>query len=76
MSGTREGLNNHQRTVKCDQEELVLNEKECNHQTLQNARLARRKVLAPSYISLGKTPEEEEPLPSILNLRKWHNWSN
>lgn len=31
-------------------------------------------MLAPSYISLGKTPEEQEPLPSILNLRKWHSW--
>lgn len=56
------------REVKSDRDILVMNAKENNHAVILNFLLVRRKVLVMSYIKSGKTPPEEEPLRSILDL--------
>ena len=56
------------REVKCDRDILVMNAKENNHAVILNFLLVRRKVLVMSYSKSGKTPPEEEPLKSILDL--------
>lgn len=69
LGGTdKEGLNEHQREVKCDKDTLIMNEKEYNRATILNFLLLRTKALAPSYIKSGKTPPRQEPLKSTLEL--------
>lgn len=68
MAHEKEGLNEHQRDVKCDKDIFVTNEKEYSHAIILNFLLVRRKALAPSYIKSRKTPPEQESLKSTVAL--------
>lgn len=63
------------REAKCDKDILVMNAKKYSHTVILSFLLVWRKVLVMSYLKSGKTPPEEEPLKSILDvteLKKWH----